>query len=132
MSDRAFGSRRLRGGCHCGAVRFEVEITGEAELIDCNCSMCAKTGFLHLIVPKSAFRQLQGADQLTSYRFNTGAANHLFCSVCGVKAFYYPRSHPDGVSVNWRCIDDQDRIELPIRHFDGRNWESSIDDLHRA
>lgn len=123
MSD---AMRWRAGGCHCGAVRFEVETPGTIEVEDCNCSMCARTGFLHIIVPKTRFRLLSGADKITTYTFNTGVAQHLFCSVCGVKAFYVPRSNPDGYSVNLRCLDDpRDFDEVRIVNFDGRgDWDA--------
>jgi hypothetical protein len=82
------------GGCHCGAVRFEVQTPEAIEVDDCNCTMCAKTGFLHLIVPAARFRLLSGAELISTYTFNTGVAKHLFCKHCGVKAFYVPRSTP--------------------------------------
>lgn len=113
------------GACHCGAVRFEVDAPRDAEVWSCNCSICAKTGYLHLIVDKRAFRLLSGEDSLTSYRFNTGVAQHLFCAVCGVKPFYVPRSHPDGYSVNVRCLDGQALATAPVRAFDGQHWEQS-------
>ena len=111
------------GGCHCGAVRFEVALPSEIEAQDCNCSMCARTGFIHLIVPEGRFRLLSGAERLTSYTFNTGVARHLFCSVCGVKSFYRPRSNPDGWSVNARCLDGRDDLDIAVAPFDGRDWE---------
>ncbi len=111
------------GGCHCGAVRFEAELVGRIDAQSCNCSICAKTGYIHIIVPESRFRLLQGQDQLTSYRFNSGVAEHLFCRVCGVKSFYRPRSNPDGWSVNARCLDTVESLELEISEFDGRDWE---------
>ena len=110
------------GGCHCGAVRFEVEINGPAEVEDCNCSICRMSGFLHLIVPASRFRLLQGEAELSSYRFNTGVAEHRFCRICGIKPFYVPRSNPDGIDVNLRCLE-QWPAEVRIVPFDGRNWE---------
>lgn len=110
------------GGCHCGAVRFEVEAPEHIEATECNCSICARTGFLHLIVPASRFRLLQGADCLTTYTFNTGTARHLFCRICGIKSFYVPRSNPDGYSVNVRCLDTPP-ARLTVVPFDGRNWE---------
>lgn len=113
------------GGCHCGAVRFEAALPEQVEAQSCNCSICAKTGFIHVIVPESRFRLLQGGDDLTTYRFNTGTARHLFCATCGVKSFYRPRSNPDGWSVNARCLDDVEQIDLRIEAFDGRNWESN-------
>lgn len=113
------------GGCHCGAVRFEALLPEDLEVDDCNCSMCARTGFLHIIVPAARFRLTQGKDKLTTYTFNTGVAQHLFCSACGVKSFYVPRSNPDGFSVNYRCLDDRDAFrEVRIINFDGQNWES--------
>ena len=93
------------GGCHCGRVRFEVSAPAHLEVLECDCSMCSASGFLHLIVPAESFRLLKGAEALTTYTFNTDVAKHLFCSTCGVKSFYVPRSHPDGFSVNARCID---------------------------
>jgi hypothetical protein len=113
----------LCGGCHCGRVRFELDAPARPEVLDCNCSMCSKTGYLHLIVAKAQFRLVAGADALTTYRFNTGAAQHLFCSVCGIKSFYVPRSHPDGYSVNARCVDGLALDELIVKPFDGRDWE---------
>lgn len=114
-----------KGACHCGAVTFEVETPDDVVIDDCNCSICAKTGFLHLIVPASRFRILSGEDKLTTYTFNTGTARHLFCSVCGVKPFYVPRSNPDGWSVNFRCLDRAEFGNVEIRPFDGQNWEAN-------
>jgi len=111
------------GGCHCGAVRFEVETADTVEVEDCNCSICSKAGFLHLIVPKARFRLLQGADSLATYQFNSGVARHTFCRVCGIKPFYVPRSNPDGIDVNVRCLDSPPP-NLRIVPFDGRNWEA--------
>lgn len=128
-------SKWKRGGCHCGAVAFEVMAPDEVELIDCNCSMCSKTGYLHLIVPKARFRLLTGKRKLTTYQFNTKEAKHLFCSVCGIKSFYVPRSHPDGYSVNFRCLDPGDFTSILTTEFDGKNWEASagsLEPLERA
>jgi hypothetical protein len=114
---------RHTGGCHCKRVRFEVTAPEEPTVSDCNCSICARTGYLHLIVPAERFRLIRGADVLTTYTFNTGTAKHLFCSVCGIKSFYVPRSHPDGFSVNARCIDEGTIKGMTITPVDGRNWE---------
>lgn len=111
------------GGCHCGRVRFDVEAPARLSVLDCNCSMCAKTGYLHLIVSRRNFRLLQGGEHLTPYTFNTGVAKHLFCSVCGIKSFYVPRSHPDSYSVNARCLDSVNIEAMTIEPFDGREWE---------
>ncbi|MFC3050415.1 GFA family protein [Kordiimonas pumila] len=115
-----------KGGCHCGAVRFEVAAPAEIEVLACNCSICNKVGFLHLIATADDFKITKGEDKLTEYRFNTGTARHLFCSVCGVKSFYIPRSHPDGWSVNARCLDMDTVEKTTITDYDGANWEASI------
>ncbi len=111
------------GGCHCGAVRFEFDAPARVEAHECNCSICSRSGYLHLIVPASRFRLLAGADALTEYRFGTGVARHLFCSRCGIKSFYVPRSNPDGISINLRCVDEGSIEAIGIEAFDGRNWE---------
>lgn len=111
------------GGCHCGRVRFEVRAPSELTVSECNCSICAKSGYLHLIVPQSRFLLLRGTEFLTTYTFNTGTAKHLFCSVCGIKSFYVPRSHPDGFSVNARCLDAATIDAMTISSFNGLEWE---------
>ena len=118
----------LLGGCHCGAVRFEVELT-ERVALDCNCSICTMKGFLHHIVNRDAFRLLEGRDTLRTYAFQTHVAQHHFCGVCGIHSFYVPRSHPDGIDVNVRCLDEVDLSEWEIQPFDGRNWEENIDGI---
>ena len=112
-----------RGGCHCGAVRFEVRAPARITVQHCNCSVCSKTGFLHLIVPAGDFTLLTGSSQLQTYTFNTGVAKHLFCEVCGIKSFYVPRSHPEGFSVNLRCLDPGTVEQVTVADFDGRDWE---------
>ena len=111
------------GGCHCGRVRFEVQAPAEIEVMDCNCSICTKTGYLHLIVPGERFRLLGDPAALTTYQFNSGTARHLFCSVCGIKSFYVPRSHPDGYSVNARCLDPGTVSGMHTVACNGRDWE---------
>jgi hypothetical protein len=120
--------RTYTGGCHCGRVRFEVR-SDLARVIECNCSICTRKGYLHLIVPPDRFRLLTGADDLTTYRFGTGVAAHHFCRDCGVASFYVPRSHPDHVDVNVRCLDGVELDTLRIEPFDGRNWEASVHTL---
>lgn len=106
-------------------MRFEAEVPRALEVLDCNCSICAKSGFRHIIVPHSDFTLLGGGGALVSYRFGTGAANHLFCGTCGVKSFYQPRSHPEAWSVNLNALDDVSELEVAARAFDGRNWEAA-------
>jgi hypothetical protein len=122
------------GGCHCGAVTFEVDAPARMTVSDCNCSICKLTGYLHLIVPRARFRLQRGADQLTEYRFNTGTARHLFCSRCGIKSFYVPRSNPDGYSVNARCLDSSTIEHMEVIIFDDSNRdaaEAGIKDLSK-
>jgi hypothetical protein len=114
-----------RGGCHCRRVRFEIDAPAVLDALDCNCSMCRMAGFLHLIVPASRFRLIEGEGELSEYRFNTGTARHLFCRHCGIKAFYVPRSHPDGWSVNARCLDPGTVAELRITPFDDNDREAA-------
>jgi centromere protein V len=118
-----------RGGCHCGRVRFEVDAPAALTVAECNCSICRLTGYQHLIVPKARFRLLSGADDLVTYRWGTGVAAHYFCGACGIKSFYVPRSHPDGVSVNARCLDPGTVGSLEVRPFDGANWERHVAEL---
>lgn len=110
------------GSCHCGAVTFEVEAPESVEVENCNCSICEKTGFLHLIVPISKFKLITGEDALQTYTFNTGVAKHTFCKVCGVKPFYVPRSNPDGMDVNVRCLTSKP-ADMKIVDFNGQEWE---------
>ena len=119
---------KYSGGCHCGAVKFEVEAPEHIAASECNCSICSKSGYLHLIVPASRFKLVRGAEQLTTYTFNTGVAKHTFCRICGIKPFYVPRSNPDGYSVNARCLEPPP-TRLTITPFDGRNWEQHADTL---
>ena len=96
--------RTYRGGCHCGRVRFEVR--GKLDRVsECNCSICSKKGYLHWIVERAAFRLLTPSDNIAAYTFNTKIAKHLFCPNCGVASFYIPRSDPEGVDVNVRCLE---------------------------
>ena len=115
----------IEGGCHCRTVRFTAEVPDAVEVLDCNCSICSMTGFRHLIVPHEDFRLVAGREKLSSYRFGSGAAEHLFCSLCGIKSFYQPRSHPGAWSVNLNCLDDPSALEVSERYFDGRNWEEA-------
>lgn len=113
---------RHRGACHCGAVSFEVDAPDEVSVVDCNCSICYKVGYKHLILPKSKFQLLSGEDALSTYTFNTGVAKHTFCSICGIKAFYTPRSNPDGIDVNLRCLDTCPAV-INETKFNGVEWE---------
>ena len=117
------------GGCHCGRVRFEVDGPATIDADQCNCSICRKSGYLHMIVPKSDFRLISGQDDIETYTFNTGAAQHYFCAKCGIKSFYVPRSHPDGISVNVNCLDPETVDSINVTPFDGQDWEQNIHKL---
>ncbi|WP_223787829.1 GFA family protein [Marinicella meishanensis] len=124
-STQASDRRELSGGCHCQAVQFRLTVAADTVILNCNCSVCRMTGFQHLVVPHPQFTLLQGQDALSSYRFNTGQANHLFCRHCGVKSFYQPRSHADCWSVNTHCLDDFNPDQWTQADFDGQNWEQA-------
>jgi hypothetical protein len=117
-----------QGSCHCGAVKFDVEAPESVEVEKCNCSICAKSGYLHLIVPLNKFRLLSGEDSITTYTFNSGVAKHTFCKVCGVKPFYTPRSNPDGIDINVNCLDTKPK-DIKVVEFDGKNWEKNAHKL---
>jgi hypothetical protein len=115
----------MSGSCHCGRVRFRVT-ADLSHVTECNCSICSKKGFLHLIVPPERFELLSGKEALTTYRFNTGVARHTFCSICGMHPFYVPRSDPDKIDVNVRCLDGIDLSKIKPDSFDGKNWEHAM------
>jgi hypothetical protein len=124
-----------RGGCHCGRVHFEVDAPARLDAIECNCSICRMSGFLHLIVPASRFRLLRGAEFLTEYTFNSGVAKHRFCRVCGIKSFYVPRSNPDGIDVNVHCLDPATIESIKVSQFDDGDRENAtreIENLSRG
>ena len=118
----------LEGGCHCGAVRYRVTVRSH-EGVECNCSMCRKKGFLHLIVDQSDFELLGDADSITTYTFGTHTAKHYFCRQCGIHSYYVPRSHPDRVDVNVRCLDGVEPSDFRFFEFDGQNWEGGVEEL---
>lgn len=118
-----------KGSCHCSQVEFEVEAPSNLDVSECNCSICYMVGFQHIHVPKSRFRMLKGKDVLAEYQFNTKVARHYFCTYCGVKSFYVPRSHPDGISVNARCLSREKVSSIQVTPFDGKNWETNVHEL---
>lgn len=130
MSQQPKLPRSYQGGCHCGAIRFEVRVENDTAVV-CNCSICRKKGFIHLIVPPQNFTLLQGSQALTTYRFNTEVAQHTFCKICGIHPFYRPRSHPDAYDVNLNCLDQDVSDRFEMQQFDGRNWEANIQTLHQ-
>ena len=119
-----------KGGCHCGAVQFEVLAPSAVTLTDCNCSICTKSGYLHLPVEADQFKLIKGQDHLAEYRFNKGIARHYFCKTCGIKSFYVPRSNPDGYTINFHCLDRSEFGSIEIEPFDGQDYEASIENLN--
>lgn len=117
--------QKCSGGCHCGRVRIEIEVPDSIVVHRCNCSICQKSGYLHLIVSSDRFKLLCGEDDLVDYRFHTGVARHLFCRTCGIKSYYVPRSHPESFSVNLNCIELPDEVDVTIEDFDGRDWSGN-------
>jgi hypothetical protein len=117
--------KTYEGGCHCGRVRYRVSGLLE-RMSDCNCSICTKKGILHWIVPREQFTLLSGESELATYRFNTGVAQHHFCRRCGIHSFYVPRSDPDKIDVNVRCLDGIDLASIPRAFFDGLHWEDAM------
>jgi len=118
---------RFSGGCHCGKVRYEVEID-PLEALSCNCTICAMKGYLHAIVDRDRFKLISGSEELNAYRFGTRAARHLFCRTCGIHSFYIPRSHPDSVDVNVNCLAG-DTSGFKITKFDGAHWEENVESI---
>jgi len=113
------------GGCHCGAVRYRATIRRPV-VSECNCSMCRKKAAIHSILPDTDFELLSGSEVLTKYTFNTHVAQHFFCSCCGIHSFGRPRSQPDKISVNLRCLDGDVLGLFEIAQFDGKNWEATM------
>ena len=130
MSKAKKKPQTYRGGCHCGRVAFEVSGT-IGDLEECNCSICAKKGYVHWFVTRESFHLLSDADDLATYRFNTGVARHHFCPTCGVASFYIPRSDPDKIDVNVRCLEGVDLAKFHLKPFDGRNWEAALKERNR-
>ncbi len=122
--------KTYEGGCHCGLVKFEFEGPHSLTALECNCSICKMSGFLHVIVTKEQLRLETDVHDLNTYQFNTYSAQHIFCPKCGIKSFYVPRSHPEGFSINLRCLSNIDFDKVTIETFDGENWEKSISRLY--
>lgn len=114
-----------QGSCHCGRVRFEADAPAALAALQCGCTICRMTGYLHLIVPASRFRLLSGADDLAEYTFNTGVARHRFCRHCGIKPFYVPRSHPDGIDINVRCLEPGTISAMTVLPFDDADRDAA-------
>jgi hypothetical protein len=117
------------GSCHCGRVSFELDANLDY-VMECNCSLCRRVGALWHGASDSSLRITAGMDELTLYQFNTMSAKHYSCRHCGVHPFCRPRLDPSKWAVNVRCIDNVDLSSLPLRHFDGANWEEAARALY--
>ncbi len=118
--------KEFTGTCHCKKIKFKFLCEDNVSVIECNCSICAHTRYLHLIVPHSYFTLLTKTSELTEYKFNTYKAKHFFCKICGIKSFYQPRSHPNSYSVNYYSIINPPKINNIIK-FNGHEYEKNID-----
>lgn len=109
------------GGCHCGRVRFSVDLAMD-KVMTCNCSRCQKVGSMLTFAPATKFELKSGGDALTDYQFNKMRIHHLFCSTCGIQSFARA-SGPDGtemVAVNVRCLDSVEPDQIEATKFNGR------------
>ena len=115
--------KTFTGSCHCGAVRYEVTMTPPQKAVACNCSHCARAGWLLAFVPADTFTLLAGEDQLQEYQFNRKHIHHLFCRTCGMHPFSRgkDRNGKLTVSINLRCLPELDADKLPVQHFDGKS-----------
>ena len=117
----------MEAACHCRTVRFRVKLTdGFRTARRCTCSYCRMRGAVAVSADISGISFQAGEEALTLYRFNTGVAQHTFCSTCGIHPFYIPRSDPDKIDVNVRCLDGIDVSKLDVKVFDGKNWERAM------
>jgi hypothetical protein len=116
--------KTFQGGCHCGAVRYEVTLDPDGTPLSCNCSMCGRSGALLQFTPAASFTLLKGEDNLTDYQFNKHVIHHLFCKTCGIKSFArgQGKSGPM-VAVNARCLDDADvfALQKKAKEIDGKS-----------
>ena len=123
---------RHKGGCHCGAVRFEFGAPEKVSVTHCDCSVCNMTAYEHVFVPQCDVTFLSGEEALTLYTFGTHAAKYMFCKICGIKPLYIPRSHPGCYSVNLRCVEPGTLSAAEVITFSGQNWDENIDALRGA
>jgi len=116
-------TKTYSGGCHCGAVRYEVELDLAKPVISCNCSMCGRVGSLLTFVPAANFTLLQGEDSLTDYQFNKHVIHHVFCKTCGIKSFARGKGRDGGdtVAINTRCLDGVELDKLNLTAYDGKS-----------
>lgn len=122
------GTKIHAGQCHCGAVRFEVTLSdGFNTIRRCTCSYCRMRGAVAVSAQMGGIRFLQGEDALTSYRFNTGSAQHFFCSRCGIYTHHQRRSNQNQYGVNVACLDNVSPFDFPeVPVLDGVNHPNDI------
>ncbi|GAX80458.1 hypothetical protein CEUSTIGMA_g7897.t1 [Chlamydomonas eustigma] len=124
----------IAGSCHCKNLNFTIRVMKGSELTawDCNCSLCNMKKNVHIIVPGQMFHASEAASvPATLYQFNTQKAKHLFCPVCGVEAYYVPRSNTDGYAVTVACLDPESvkaaKVRITVKQYDGINWEQAYE-----
>jgi hypothetical protein len=114
-------SKKYEGSCHCGNVRFEVQ-TSLDTVLQCNCSICSRAGYLLAFVPADQFKLLSGAGAQSDYQFNKKHIHHMFCSTCGVRSFGHGKG-PDGTemyAINVRTLDGVDLDALQVKKVNGK------------
>ena len=131
MTIATHAPKKHTGGCHCGAVRFEVELDLGAGGSMFNCTVCTRIAAVAAIVKPAAFRQIAGEDSVSTYEWGAKISRRRFCKHCGVHCFgdgHLAEIGGDYVSINLNCLDDFDRGTIAIRHWDGRhnNWEGGM------
>ena len=113
--------KTYNGSCHCGKVRFEAT-TDLKSVIQCNCSICARLGYMLTFMPPEQFKLLSGESDLKDYQFNKKKIHHMFCPTCGIGSYSYGTA-PDGskmVAINVRCLEGVDAATLTTTLFNGR------------
>ena len=131
--------KTYKGGCHCGAVKFEADIDLAQGTNKCNCSICTKTRNWNVIIKPAAFRLISGEGDLSNYQFGTKARHHLFCKHCGVRSFergYIEQIGGDYISIKVASLDDvdpQELIDAPVKYANGRDnswWTPPAETRH--
>ena len=134
MTDaRELDVTEIDGVCHCGGVRFRVTLSdGLRTARRCTCSFCRMRGAVAVTAKLGGVTVLEGADLLTEYRFNTGAAKHYFCSRCGIYTHHQRRSNPNEYGVNVACLEGVSPFDFPeVPVYDGVNHPTDNDGWSR-
>ena len=116
-------AKSYSGSCHCGKVKYQVELDLSQTLATCNCSICSRTGSVMAFVPEQRFQLLTGENAMTDYQFKTMNIHHLFCATCGVRSFARgtDRKGSPMYMINARCLEGVDLNAVTTKEFDGRS-----------